>query len=753
MEEQNIGKINNSIWRAGSVIRGLASEEQMQQIIIALTFLRRIDCLIEQYAQESALFYSKNRERLSDERIDKELRRISGGYPFYNYSGYTFSNIFLANTSIEVVLNSYLQGFSKNVQEFLDGMNFRQNVAILLRQSRSLVVLFNTLSSIDMSISSIDNEDFVELISSLLKNIAPSFGQFFTYQNLSSLICDCLLSKDIRHSKDEDVTIYDPVCGTGSMLANAGEKAKVYAIHQANIALFGQEISEFPCAIAKALTLLTGNEDSIVHHGNTLTDDLFPDKKFQYILADIPMGLQWRPIKERIERESFSSNGRFNIGLPSVSDSQFLFIQHIISKMDNQGSRAVFITNRLVLSNGDVKSGESRIRRWLFERDLVEAIIALPGGLLSHSNIPVYLWILNNRKDVSRLGRVQLINGSTKQLASNREFVFNHILDAYKHSYNEGTFSKIIYNQELGFYELRLLEAGGPIRKVTIGLNTDINNYIKEEVAPFAKGEITVDYSSVEKGYSVFFEKHFKTIVKKDTTEPNIEDLSNKVLSLIEEFRSFEIDSFLNNYHVGNCVKEDAVQYSGIMQKVKPFYPLQFIAEISKGQSKELDGELPYITVSYLRNKNAQSGFHIMKPLDRKNRIAIDSDVLLINTGANAGEVFQGVSGIPSSTLSIIRANENKVLPKYLYYLLKGNEKYLRNLTKGISIKSIDLGTLSNAKFQLPSLEEQTQIVALLDKMIGKIDTIIDLLGGSENILTQYRQALIENVIQGKIEL
>lgn len=753
MEEQNIGKINNSLWRAGSFIRGLVSEGQMQQIIIAFTFLRRIDCLIEQYAPESALFYTKNRERLSDERIDKELRSISGGYPFYNYSGYTFSNIFLSNISIEVVLNSYLQGFSKNVQEFLDGMYFRQNVAILQRQSRLLVDLFDTFSAIDMSIKSIDNEEFVELISSLLKNCSPTWGQFFTYQNLSSFICDCLLSKDIRHSKDEDVTIYDPVCGTGSMLANAGEKAKIIAIHQANIALFGQEISEFPCAMAKALTILTGNENSLVHHGNTLTDDLFSGKYFQYILADIPMGLQWRPIKERIENESFSSNGRFNIGLPSVSDSQFLFIQHIISKMDNQGSRAAFITNRLVLNNGDVKSGESRIRRWLFERDLVEAIIALPGGVLPHSNIPVYLWILNNRKDDSRFGRVQLINGSSKQLAGSKDFVFKHILDAYKHSYNDGIISKIINNQDFGFYELRLMEIGGPTRTVTIGLNTDINKYIKEEVTPFAKGEITVDYSSVEKGYSVVFEKHFKTRVEKDTNELNIEDLSNKVLSLIEEFRSFEIDSILNNYQGGNFAKEDTVQYGDTMQNVKPFYPLQFIAEISRGQGKEPDGELPYITVSYLRNKNVQSGIHLMKPLDRKNKIATDSDVLLINTGANAGEVFQGVSGIPSSTLSIIRANEDIVLPKYIYYLLKGNEKYLRNLTKGVSIKSIDLSTLSNAKFQLPSLEEQNQIVSLLDKMIEKIDKIIDLLGGTDNVLTQYRQALIENIIQGKLKI
>ena len=141
-----------------------------------------------------------------------------------------------------------------------------------------------------------------------------------------------------------------------------------------------------------------------------------------------------------------------------------------------------------------------------------------------------------------------------------------------------------------------------------------------------------------------------------------------------------------------------------------------------------------------------------MKPSEN-NKIVTDSDILIINTGANAGEIFKGVFGIPSSTLSIIRADENVVLPKYLYYLLKGNEKYLRILPKGVSIKYIDTRTLSNVCFQLPSLEEQIQIVTKLDKAIEKIDRIIDLLGGTDNTLTQYRQALIENVMQGEIKI
>lgn len=745
MEKQNIEIIKTRIWETCNLIRSLGfAEAQMQQVIIAFTFLRRIDCLISKYAEESSSFYSKNRERLSDERLDKELRRISGGYPFFNYSGYSFANILLASSSIEVVLNSYFQGFSNNLQEILDGMSYRQNVAILQRRSRYLVELFDSFSKIDLSTFSIDNEEFIELISSLLRE---GVCDFCTSLELSNLICKCLLSKDCRDDKDDIATIYDPVCGTGVMLSNAGEKAKKL-FNSASVSLYGQEISEFPCSVAKALVLLSGNEDSKVQYGNTLTDDQFAEKHFQYIMADMPLGLQWRSIKDRIERESFDINGRYSIGLPNTGDSQFLFIQHIISKMDPRGSKAAFITSGSILWGGDVKSGESRIRRWMFEKDLIEAIIALPGGVLPYTNIPVYLWILNNRKDNLRTDRVQLIKGAFK---TGKTLDVERIINAYRNPFEDKEVSKFVMNDEFGYYELKLLETGSSSRTVTIGLDTDIDKYIKEEVAPFAKGMVTVDYSSVDKGYTVNFDKLFPSVILEEG--PSIDELSQKVLTLIEEFRSLETDIMLSNLQEKALVKEESVQYGSTRQNAWQQCPLHYFAETSKGQGKQPEGDLPLINVQYLREKNAQSGVHVINPLIRDKKVVTDSDVLLITTGANAGEVFKGISGIASSTLTIVRANQDVVLPEYLYYLMKGNEKDLRNLAKGLSVKSIDLKTLSNAKFQLPSLAEQTQIVAQLDKAVGKIDKIIDLLGGTGNVLSQYRQALIENVIQGKLKL
>ena len=348
VKDKNIEEGLMTIWRIVAHFRpsGQMTEMQLQQTVVAFIFLRRIDCLIGRYASECAKFYTKNAEVLSNERLSEKLCEISGGYPFYNYSGYNFSEILLSNNSIEVVMNSYLQGFCENVQDILNGMAFIQNLAVLYRQSRYLVELLECCSNIDLSSSSVDNEEFVEIITSMLGDTSSVNGTIYTSTNISQLICSCLMSVDVRNDKKDSTTIYDPVCGTGSMLAIAGEKAKSFAIHQDSISLYGQEISVFPSAIAKALVMLGGNENSKICYGDTLTDDQFKDYHFQYILADMPFGLNWWSVKDRIERESLDENGRFSKGLPSYSDSLFLFIEHIISKMDPNGSRVAFLAVR-----------------------------------------------------------------------------------------------------------------------------------------------------------------------------------------------------------------------------------------------------------------------------------------------------------------------------------------------------------------------------------------------------------------------
>ncbi len=738
MTEQRNKAYLTRIWQVLSHVKGVMPDMQLQQVAIAFTFLRRIDCLIGKYAHESASFFSKNGERFNDERLAEKLCEISGGYPFFNYSGYTFKGILTANNSIEVVMNSYIQGFSKNVQEILDGMNFNQNLAIMQRQSRYLVELFDLFSEMDMSASSVDNEEFLELISSLMPYGAR---EMYTPQNLSNLICECLLAKDIRKSVDDMASIYDPVCGTGNMLANAGEKAKRFAIHQENISLYGQDVSSFPSAIAKALVLLSGNEFSKVCYGNTLTDDQFPNHKFQYILADMPLGLQWRPIKERIEKESYDADGRFSIGLPSTSDSQFLFIEHILSKMHPDGSRAAFISTGNVLRGGTVNSGESRIRRWLFENDMVETIMALPGGLLAATSIPVYLWILSSRKEQNQIGKVRLIDLSIQEEKGSRLSIGDGFIKSavalYK-SWDNSPLSMIVKNEQFGCYEVGLLENGKKKETVTISLDTDIEQFVEKERQPYAKGKITVDYSSVEKGYSVDFGKFFKT---EDARIDSLEESSKNLMSIINELNDLNSDL----KHLINQTEQNTIS------KTWKELPLHAATKAVIGFAKPIEVDetngLPLISVSSLRGySNEETRYTITT----RTRCSSSKDALIIVTGANSGEVFRGVEGIVPSTLAVVKCTDKGIItPEYLYYLLKGYERSIQLLTRGAAIKSLNMKQLSDFKCLIPPVEEQLRIAAYLDGFVGKLDRIIASLNSKDSIISAYRQTLIENIVRG----
>ena len=738
MKEQDIKVSAARIWQFCSYVKGIMPDSQLQEIAIAFTFLRRIDCLIGKYAKECSSFYIKNSEKLSEERLSEKLREISGGYPFYNHSGYTFKGILLANSSIDIVLNSYLQGFSNNVIQFLNGMNFKQNLAIMQRQSRYLVELFDMFSKLDLSSSSVDNEEFSELIFSILTGGLRDYGEYFTYFELSNLICDCLLNVDIREDKNENISIYDPVCGTGSMLVAAGEKAKRYAIHQENITLHGQEITMFPCAIAKALVLLSGNNNSSVEYGDTLTEDMFENYHFQYILADNPLGLSWKPIQERIKKEGADIAGRFSIGLPVVSDSQFLFVEHIISKMSPQGSRAAFISNASALWAGDAQSGESRIRRWMFENDLVETIIALPSGAHTVASIPIYLWILTNKKQQVQKGKVRLIDATTMVSKNRRNGLDSDFVKLIFDEYQSNIISmrsQIVKNEQFGYYEVDLLENGKKKERVTISLDTDIQKFVEKERLPYSKGEITIDYSSVEKGYAIEFEKFF--------TQEQID-----VVSLIDATRDMlsVIDSILS-------LKKDIVKVMGNSEsKSWEELPLRAATEVFSGANRpsveSTEGQ-PLLSVSYLRKPSNDDKLYEVTP---KTKCATVNDVIIIIRGENTGEVFKGIDGILTPSVAAIKCvNENIIAPKYLYYLLKGHEKMLRSMAKGIVTKSLDSKSILDFKCMIPTIEEQLRLSSYLDEIVGKIDDVINVLGGSDNVFSSYRQTLIENVIRGRV--
>ena len=498
--------------------------------------------------------------------------------------------------------------------------------------------------------------------------------------------------------------------------------------------MYGQEVSIFPTAVAKALVLLTGNENSQVQYGNTLIDDLFPDNRFQYILAELPFGLPWRTIKDRIEKESLDVNGRFNIGLPSVTDSQFLFIEHIISKMDACGSRAAFITTASVLYGGGASSGESRIRRWLFENDLVETIIALPSGALSTTNVPIYLWILSNKKNNIQKGKVRLIN-----ISNLKEDDTQSTVSLYK-QYANSPLSQIVKNEQFGYYEVDLLENGKKKETVTISLDTDIEQFIKKERQPYTKGKITVDYSSVEKGYSVQFDIFFKT---EEANIASLKDESEALLSVIVNIVSLKNDIEKITLH------EEDNQISKSWRELPLRSATDIVYGINRPPTPDVKG-LPILSVPYLIGAANDDNLYAVTT---KTKCSSDQDTIIVmkkNKDAKPGEIFRGVNGILSPFLAAIKCSDETIIaPQYLYYLLKGYEKSLMSMAKGITIKTLTTRSILDLKCLIPPIEEQLRIATYLDDVVGKIDKAILALNSSNNVFVTYRQILIENIVKG----
>ncbi len=737
------------------------SDAQCQELAIAFTFLRRVDCLIEQYIEACSVFYTENREKLNDKQLDKKLSELSGGYPFYNVSGYNMKGMLNSGLSVEVAVMSYIQGFSPNVRQILTDMRFSENVAVMMRQSKYLVDLFELFSDLNLSLSGFSNKRFIDLTTTLASDGSRSSGLCPTPIGLSKLICECLFCKEvcegiIYDDPLDEVSIYDPVCGTGSLLAYAGEKAKSLLCD--DVYLIGQEISPFSCAVANGLILLTGDKNSFADDVNTLTKDNFEEKdsyemEFKFVVGDLPLGLPWTPIKDRVEREHQKENGRFGKGLPSTNDSQFLFIQDIVSKMDSLGGRAAFITSGSVLNGGSVKSGESRIRRWLFETGLVETIIALPAGILSpYTNIPVYLWILScvdpefnhdNAIWEQMEGKVRLID-SAKLVPSNKKFVLDNefvgsVLKEYKSLENTSA-TQILSKDDFGFYELKIEEKGKKKETIRISLDTDIHEFIEKERKPYSKGEITIDYGSVEKGYSVDFSQFFKL---EESPISSLKEETNNLKTIVDAIASLrkEIDT-LSSY----CIDTPKTNTWQLI-------PLHAAVTLVQGNMKPqvVDQKFghPLITVASLRGESTDEELYAKTT---KAILVSFEDAIIIKTGANAGEIFKGVDGLLSPTLVAVRClDESIIAPKYLYYLLKGYEKSFRLLTKGAAMKNLDAKAVLDFKFPVPPVEEQLKLAAYLDDIVGKIDEVISVLGSTDNVFSSYRQTLIENVVRGGV--
>jgi type I restriction enzyme M protein len=342
--------------------------------------------------------------------------------------------------------------------------------------------------------------------------------------------------KDTLNQEGLIRTIYDPCCGTGGLLMFGKSHIQEKINEKVKVEIFGQEANEQSYAIAKSDLLITGEDSENIKHGNTLTEDQFPHKKFNYMLANPPYGVNWKKDKAFIDAESLNPAGRFSIGLPRVSDGQMLFISHMLSKMDPAGCRIGIVTSGSPLFTGDAGSGESEIRRYLIENDLVEAIVGMPGDLFYNTGIGTYVWFICNNKASARKGKIQLINAAQlatpekKSLGNKRNKLnVNNRLEI-KHIYTEfqeSEISKIFPNEYFGYLNIPveqpllnkngepMLDKKGNVQADSklrdserVALTVDPEVYFEKEVKPHLPNA-WFDYDNARIGYEINFTKYF----------------------------------------------------------------------------------------------------------------------------------------------------------------------------------------------------------------------------------------------------
>jgi type I restriction enzyme M protein len=438
MNAETHSQLASFIWSICNLLRGPYKRNEYRKVILPLTVLRRFDCLLAptkaQVLKEHAAIKTKP-ESVVRSLLEKITRR-----PFYNLSKMDFTRLLDDPNQLAPNLNAYINGFSKNARDIMERFAFDQQIA-RMAEKNLLYEVIKAFSRIDLSSEHVDNEQmgyvFEELIRIGAEQANEEAGEHFTPREVIRLMVNLLLSpeKDLRRSHVVK-TIYDPACGTGGMLS--GSEAYIRKLNKdAKPLLFGQDWNDEAWAVCKSDMLIKGEDSDNIRRDDTFTKDGFDrdseGKKitFDYMLANPPFGVEWKQQARFIEKEadSLGYNGRFGAGLPRINDGSLLFLQHMLSKMRTPkegGSRIGIVFNGSPLFTGDAGSGESNIRQWIIENDWLEAVVALPDQLFYNTGISTYIWVLTNRKETRRKGKVQLIDARqffvkmTKSLGNKR---------------------------------------------------------------------------------------------------------------------------------------------------------------------------------------------------------------------------------------------------------------------------------------------------------------------------------------------
>lgn len=537
------------------VLWNVFRKNEIGDVLLPFVVIRRLDCILEPVNNNVRVSYENFKDKVSEEKLAPILKKAAGGLDFFNISKHTLESLKETPKTIEIDFNNYLNGFNKDVRDILENFQFDKVIARLVK-NKLLYQMIDAICQVDLHPKKVDNHQmgyiFEELIRISNEQSNETAGEHFTPRDVIDLMIKTVFSTEKEAFNEKGIirTIYDPALGTGGMI----NLAKNYVIDELcadmpqkpTITTYGQEINEQSFAIARAEALITGENINNIRHGNSFTEDRFTDKHFHYMFANPPYGVTWSKDAAFIQNESANPSGRFYAGLPRTSDGQLLFLQHMISKMEREGSKIAVVTNGSPLFTGDAGSGESSIRKWIIENDWLDCIIALPKDLFYNTGINTFIWFIDNNKPKHRRGKVQLINANVPEDKTNNIEGFcrpekrslgnkrnkieeNHIekLVAMYTAFEENNYCKIFNNDDFGYYQIVVEqpaydENGKSIRdkkgnlkadsskrdKETIPLTQDMEKYFENEVLTHVP-DAWIDFDKTRIGYEINFTKYF----------------------------------------------------------------------------------------------------------------------------------------------------------------------------------------------------------------------------------------------------
>jgi type I restriction enzyme M protein len=474
-------RVSSLIWSIAELLRGDVKPADYGSYILPFTVLRRIDCVLEQ-KKAAVVAVAKNIKDLDNVNLEQRLAlEKAANSKFYNASALTLTTVLDDPNHVRANLDAYVSGFSPNIRDVFERYRFDARTAEL-DEKNLLYKVLKEFVAVDLHPNVVSNSEMGDAFENLIRRFAElsneTAGEHYTPRDAIRLAVDLLLAgdADLFTNAKPLRSIYDPTAGTGGMLSVAEDRIKAYNAN-ARVTAFAQELNDESYAICKADMLIKGQDVNNVVQGNTLSDDKFPNKTFDWMLSNPPYGVEWKKIQEAVEseHEKRGFKGRFGPGLPRISDGQMLFLLHLVSKMqpterNPNGSRIAIVMNGSPLFSGGAGSGESEIRKYLFENDLVEAIVGLPTEMFYNTGIATYIWILSNNKADKRRGKTQLIDGTSfwkkmpKSLGNKRCFMDADDIAQVVRIHGEfenGEFSKMLPSEAFGY---RTITVERPLR-------------------------------------------------------------------------------------------------------------------------------------------------------------------------------------------------------------------------------------------------------------------------------------------------